>query len=149
MRLMPDEIIDEYNLKRFEHGGWVYIKIVKGLYGLPQAGKIANELLQKRLKMYGYHPVQFTPGLWTHIWRPVSVPGYVDSTLDQFGHKPPAKPRHSPTIAQPMKYGQKIQKATPIDTSAKLSKKGIERIQKNVDAFAWYAGATDPNMSKP
>ena len=69
MKLMPDEIIDKYDLKRFGHDGWVYIKIVKRMYGLPQAGKIANELLQKRVKMYGCHPVQFTPDLWTHVWR--------------------------------------------------------------------------------
>ena len=133
--------------------------------------------------MYGYHPVQFTPGLWTHVWRPVkftlvvdgfgvkfeglqhanhlkatlerwygitvdwdgskyvginlkwdydkmtldtSVPGYVSSKFDQFGYKPSAKPQHSPAIAQPIKYGQKIQNATQIHTSAKLSKEGIE-----------------------
>ena len=77
-----------------------------------------------------------------------SIPGYVNSKLNQFGHKSPAKPQHSPAIAQVIKYGQKIQKATPIDTSAKLSKESIERKQKNVGAFAWYAGATDPTMSK-
>ena len=44
---MPDKIIDKYNLKRFERDGLVYVKIAKGMYGLPQAGKIANELLQK------------------------------------------------------------------------------------------------------
>ena len=205
MKLMPDEIIEKYNLKKLEHDGWVYVKIVKGMYGLPQAGKIANELLQKRLRMYGYHPVNFTPGLWTHLWRPIkftlvvddfgvkfnglehanhlkttlerwyditvdwegskyvginlkwdynkrtldtSVPGYVESKLKQFNHKPPKKPQHSPAIAQPIKYGQKIQKATPIDTSAKLSKEGIEQIQMIVGAFAWYAGATDPTMAK-
>ena len=36
----------------------------------------------------------------------------------------------------------------PIDTSNKLSKEGIEIIQKIVGAFAWYAGATDPTMWK-
>ena len=41
----------------------VYLKIVKGMYGLPQAGKIANELLIKRMRTAGYHPYQFTPGL--------------------------------------------------------------------------------------
>ena len=70
------------------------------------------------------------------------------SKLDQFGHKPPEKPQHLPAIAQPIKYGQKIQKATPIDTSAKLSKEDIERIQKIVIAFAWYEGVTDSTMSK-
>ena len=76
------------------------------------------------------------------------MPGYVESKLNQFGHQPPKKPQHSPAIAQPIKYGQKIQKATPLDTSTNLSKDGIERIQKVVGAFAWYAGATDPTMAK-
>ena len=61
-------------------------------------------------------------GLYDKRTFDTSVPGFVDSKLDQFGHKPPAKPQHSPAIAQPIKYGQKIQKAGPIDTSAKLSK---------------------------
>ena len=78
MKLMPDEIIEKYNLKKCEHDGWVYIKIVKGIYDFPQAGKNANELLQKRLKMYGYHPVNFKPGLWTHVWRPVKFTLVVD-----------------------------------------------------------------------
>ena len=29
MKLMPEEIVEKYNLKKFEHDGWVYIKIVK------------------------------------------------------------------------------------------------------------------------
>ena len=29
MKLMPVEIGEKYNLKKFEHDGWVYIKIVK------------------------------------------------------------------------------------------------------------------------
>ena len=65
-----------------------------------------------------------------------SVPGYVTSKLDQFGHEKPKKPQHSPALAHPIKYGQKVQKATPLDTSLKLSKDGIERIQKVVGAFA-------------
>ena len=33
---MPDEIVDKYNLKRFEHDGWVYIKIVSSVATRPQ-----------------------------------------------------------------------------------------------------------------
>ena len=33
--------------------------------------------------MYGYHPVQFTPGLWTHVWRPVKF----TLVVDDFGVK--------------------------------------------------------------
>lgn len=65
-----------------------------------------------------------------------SVPGFVNSKLEQFDHQPPKKPQHSPAIAQPIKYGEKIQKATPIDTSSKLSTEGIEGIQKIVGAVA-------------
>ena len=36
------------------------------MYGLKQAGIIANDELIKHLKPYGYHPVKFTPGLWKH-----------------------------------------------------------------------------------
>ena len=55
------------------------IKIVKGMYGLPQAGKIAHELLKKRLTKAGYHPTQFTPGLWKHVWRPITFTLVVDN----------------------------------------------------------------------
>ena len=37
--------------------GYRYVKIARGMLGLPQVGKIANEILQKRFKMYRYHPV--------------------------------------------------------------------------------------------
>ena len=67
IKLIPDEIIQEYNLLSLVTDGWVYIKIVKGMYGLPQAGKLTNDLLKKRLAMWGYHPVKITPGLWRHV----------------------------------------------------------------------------------
>jgi hypothetical protein len=42
------------------------------MYGLPQAGFIAHELLTKRLEKGGYYASQFTPGLWCHVWRPIA-----------------------------------------------------------------------------
>ena len=65
--LMPEKIINKYQLKDKEHDGWVYIKIVKGMYGLPQAGKLAKDLLKERLARFGYYPTNFTPGLWRHM----------------------------------------------------------------------------------
>ena len=38
------------------------------MYGLPQAGIIANQLLEKRLSEKGYYQCQHTPGLWRHVW---------------------------------------------------------------------------------
>jgi len=36
------------------------------MYGLPQAGKLANIQLQAFLAPHDYHPCCLTPGLWMH-----------------------------------------------------------------------------------
>ena len=64
VKLMPQEIIAKYNLNNIASGGWVYVRIERGIHGLTVAGRIANNLLVKRMRAYGYHPCQFTPGLW-------------------------------------------------------------------------------------
>ncbi|MBM4179865.1 MAG: hypothetical protein FJ211_11150, partial [Ignavibacteria bacterium] len=43
----------------------------KGVYGLKQAGKLANDLLTTRLDAHGYYQCATTPGLWRHKWRPI------------------------------------------------------------------------------
>ena len=48
------------------------------MYGLPQAGIIAQELLEKRLNKHGYFQFKTTPGLWTHKWRPICFTLVVD-----------------------------------------------------------------------
>ena len=60
----------KYNLRDLvDEDGWVYIKIRKGMYGLPQAGIIAkNQLLEKRLSEKGCYQCQHTRGLWRHVW---------------------------------------------------------------------------------
>ena len=57
MRLkIPEEVIDYYNLRNIvTEVGYVYCEIRKGMYGLPQAGIIAQMLLQERLAKVGYH----------------------------------------------------------------------------------------------
>jgi hypothetical protein len=50
----------------------VYLEIRKGMYGLKQAGILANLLLQKRLTPFGYHQAQYTPGLWLHTTKPTA-----------------------------------------------------------------------------
>ena len=52
---IPDKIINEYNLKeKIPPNGSVYIHANRGMYGLPQSGLLANELLKKRLNKQGY-----------------------------------------------------------------------------------------------
>ena len=47
---MPDDVIEHYNLQAITTAnGFVYCEIRKGMYGLPQAGIIAQQLLEMRL----------------------------------------------------------------------------------------------------
>ena len=63
--------------------GYVYVEIQKGMYGLPQAGILAQELLEKRLNAHGYSQSRAVPGLWTHETRPILF----TLVVDDFGVK--------------------------------------------------------------
>ena len=58
--------------------GQCTLKSKKGMYGLPQAGMLANKLLKRRLAKHGYYEVQHTPGYWRHMWRPIDFTLVVD-----------------------------------------------------------------------
>ena len=65
IRDIPEEIIQEYKLNSIVTAdGMIYIEANRGMYGLPQAGLLANELLEKRLNKRGYHQSKLVPGLW-------------------------------------------------------------------------------------
>ena len=52
---LPPEFVTLYDLTSIaEKNGTVYIKVQKGMYGLPQAGILAQQLLEKRLNAEGY-----------------------------------------------------------------------------------------------
>ena len=38
--IIPEEIIQQYNLKNLAHKGFVYMETQKVMYGIPQAGKL-------------------------------------------------------------------------------------------------------------
>lgn len=81
---IPDEIIEEYQLRnKSTPDGSIYVEINKGMYGLPQAGVLANELLEKRLNRHGYYQSKLVPGLWKHETRPIVFA----LTVDDFGVK--------------------------------------------------------------
>jgi hypothetical protein len=65
-------------LKRLAVNGWVYLEIQKGMYGLKQAGLLENQLLQKRLKPFGYYPARHTPGIWLRNTNPTAFSLVVD-----------------------------------------------------------------------
>ena len=57
---IPEEIIAHYKLRDLVHNGRVYIEIRCGMYGLPQAGILAEQQLTCFLGTYGYAPVRLT-----------------------------------------------------------------------------------------
>ena len=66
----PDDIIDKYNLRNIKHSdGYVYIKIIKGMYGLKQAAILAYKNLSKLLIGAGYIPIATSQGMWKHSTR--------------------------------------------------------------------------------
>jgi hypothetical protein len=76
---MPEDVIAHYKLTDIATlDGYIYCEIQKGMYGLPQAGIIAQQLLEKRLKAHGYHQSTITPGLWKHDTHPISFSLVVD-----------------------------------------------------------------------
>jgi hypothetical protein len=76
---MPDNVIEQYKLRGVATpDGYVHCEIQKGMYGLPQAGIIAQELLAKQLKEHGYSQSKTTPGLWKHEWQPITFSLVVD-----------------------------------------------------------------------
>jgi hypothetical protein len=83
LSLIPQEIIDTYGLAEKAKNGQVYIQINKGMYCLPQAVRLENDLLVKYLAPHGYRPVHYTHGLCKHNTRPVTF----NLIIDDFGIK--------------------------------------------------------------
>ena len=61
----------------------MFFEIRKGMYGLPQAGVLANAKLTSVLSPQGYAPAKNTPGLWTHATCPITF----NLMVDDFGMK--------------------------------------------------------------
>jgi hypothetical protein len=74
----PANIRKAYNLDAIAHNGYVYLEIRKGMYGLPQAGRLASDELVPYLAKHGYHQLEHTPGLFKHEVRPVIFSLVVD-----------------------------------------------------------------------
>ena len=66
LTMIPDEIMKLYKLDDFVHKGAMHVEVHKGMYGLPQAGRIAYDQLKEVLAPHGYEPFPNTPGLWFH-----------------------------------------------------------------------------------
>ena len=78
VRIIPKKIMEQYNLAPLIHNGYLYVEITKSMYGLPQAGRIANDALIPVLEKAGYHQSDLIPGLFKHDTRPIAFALVVD-----------------------------------------------------------------------
>ncbi len=83
LRLLPDNIIKHYGLRKKAVDDYDYMEIRTGMYGLPQAGILANKLLKIHLACHGYFEQPHTPGLWKHASQPI----WFNLCVDNFGIK--------------------------------------------------------------
>ena len=64
--MIPQEVLEKYNINYKEQNGYIFSCLTKGVCGLPQAGQIAHDALVQNLEPYVYLPSNKTLGLWTH-----------------------------------------------------------------------------------
>jgi hypothetical protein len=76
---IPAEIINEYKLnEKVTADGWIYIKCVKTVPGLPQSGSLSHDALEARLNKEGYYKSKIVPALWKHKTRSIQFVLVVD-----------------------------------------------------------------------
>jgi hypothetical protein len=83
LSVFPKWIEQQYKLDEHAQNGFVYLRMERAVWGLPQAGILANKLLRKQLAPHGYYECINTPGLWRHEWRPITF----TLVVDDFGVK--------------------------------------------------------------
>jgi hypothetical protein len=82
LTLFPEWIKQQYNLNQLAYEGYVHLEMRRAVWGLPQAGILANKKLRRKLAPFGYFETN-TPGLWKHESRPITF----TLVVDDFGVK--------------------------------------------------------------
>lgn len=76
-------IIEQYQLNDLARHNNVMVKITKGMYGLTQAGRLAQDRLIPHLAQHGYEQSHLVPMLFRHAHRPI----FFTLIVDDFGIK--------------------------------------------------------------
>ena len=101
--MIPHVFVEKYNIKGKLNNGYIFTCIPKGVWGLPQTGRIAHDDLVKRMKPYGYRPSRKNPGLWTNDSRTINF----TLVVNDFGGKFSGK-EHSLNLKALLEYKYKI-----------------------------------------
>lgn len=75
---IPPSVIAEQNLAELSHRDKVLCRVNKGIYGLPQAGRLARERLVRHLQTHGFREDPDVPSLFRHARRPIQFVLVVD-----------------------------------------------------------------------
>jgi hypothetical protein len=197
--LFPVWIKKQYKLDKLAYEGYVHLEMRRAVWGLPQAGILANKKLRRKLAPFGYFETS-TPGLWKHVSRPItftlvvddfgvkyvakddvdhlvssikksykltedwtgnlycgiklewdyvgrtvdiSMPGYIEKKLQEYKHVKSKAIQNCPYTPAPKQFGSEAQRPLPPDSSPRLDKKGIRRVQQIVGSILYYARAVD------
>jgi hypothetical protein len=84
LKHIPLDIQERYNIASMVHNGYVIMEISKGIYGLPQAGKLSQDRLISHLAIHGYNQCVNTPCLFVHKTNGVAFTLVVDDFLIKF-----------------------------------------------------------------
>ena len=82
--IIPEEIIAQYGFIELEEDAWVYTEIRNGIYGLPQAGILANQKLKTYLVKYRCISTRYTAELWTHTTTNIKFTLCIDGFLVKY-----------------------------------------------------------------
>ncbi len=85
--LFPSWTINQYNLHKHAYNGFVYIEMRRAVWGLPQAGILANKHLWQTLAMFVYFGCDNTPGLCYDESSHEPHPVLFTLVVDNFGVK--------------------------------------------------------------
>jgi hypothetical protein len=83
LNIFPEWIIKQYDSNKHALNGFIYLEMRHAVWGLSQAGILANKLLQKQLLPHGFYECANTPGLWKHKMRFIAF----TLVVDDFGVK--------------------------------------------------------------
>ena len=83
VHLIPQEFIDLYQLKDKIRNTFVYCKFIHRMYGIREAGVLANKIPKECLETHDCAEVNHTPGLFKHLTQSV----WSTLTVDHVGIK--------------------------------------------------------------
>jgi hypothetical protein len=87
LKHIPLDVQERYNIASMVHNGYVLMEISKGIYGLPQAGKLAQDRLVAHLAKNGYIQCVNTPCLFIHQTNGVAFTLVVDDFLIKYSDR--------------------------------------------------------------